>query len=167
MGYYVTVRLRNLFSTALVLPVLIMSGWAPACDLSCSFEGLQGMGHRTVCLAHGAASLAGGERSAEAAATTMNDMVMPTDSQSMALATNSPVATVATASLCSHEKCSQPAISVAAKRNLDCSPLEMASVLASPAANFAPSFSTIQANCSVETPPKIVPLDPLVTALRI
>jgi hypothetical protein len=164
-------RLRALVRCALVLMVLTMSTGAPACDLFCSFEQLHFAGHEP-CLAHGANSSAEGAPRTVSSASTMDDMAMdhmamPGVTQQIASPEDSPVATMLTTTGCAHEPRSQAAVSVSAKSTVDRSPLAVACTLASSATGFAASFSRIRIKQFDATPPKLGPLDPLGTTLRV
>ena len=166
LEYNYVMRLRGPISTALVLTVLTMSTWAPACDLFCSLTLL----HFFDCPAHGAHSSAGDQLPVVAGAAPMSDMAMDQmamadDNYPTASATDSPTTMLPATTSCGHEPCSQTTILVTPKRTVDHSPLAIAAALESPASDLV--FSQIRATKLDETPPKLGPPDPLNTPLRI
>jgi hypothetical protein len=143
--------MRRVLATLLALPLLAMTSWASACDLSCSLQSF----HST-CKLDGAAMPSGDQA-------TSPDMAMDPNMQMPDMPpTEAPVHLHAT---CTHNPCNETSISALSK-----SAQHSVAVLQAIALD-APSVATLSYQSprlsAEQRPPALQPFDPLSVSLRL
>jgi hypothetical protein len=143
---------RRVLAILLALPLLAMTSWASACDLSCSLQRF-----------HSTCKLDGAVPSSEPVTASLNMVMDPTMQMPGMSPTEVPVHLHAT---CTHNPCNETSISAISKSAQHSVPALQAIALDTTSVASLSSSQSLQLSAA-QGPPALPPFDPLSVSLRL